>query len=92
MPAAKTELKSPLSPFSKRGYFECVSSMITGQEIPLFGKLIMRHILLAGHGIEGAQGWWLSDPPLAKGEQGGFECVAGGFLCIGLSGETMGAV
>ena len=54
--------------------------MITGQEIPLFGKLIMRHILLAGHGIEGAQGWWLSDPPLAKGEQGGFECVAGGFF------------
>jgi hypothetical protein len=40
----------------------------------------MRHIFLAGHGNEGAEGWWLSDPPLEKGEQGGFDCVAGGFF------------
>ena len=36
---------------------------------------------------------WLSDPPLEKGEQGGFDCVAGEVsLCIGLSYEPMGAV
>ena len=40
----------------------------------------MRHIFLAGHGNEGAEGWRLSDPPLEKGEQGGFDCVAGGFF------------
>jgi hypothetical protein len=40
----------------------------------------MRHIFLAGHGSEGADGWRLSIPPLEKGDQGDLIGEWGGFL------------